>query len=243
MKPMKTDGFLQGLYQISATAKEIVGTLRIDAMGRKYRYAKAGGTALTPGKMTVAAQLNADWVNETPAAAAIGSKIVAITHVAVGADVLAEDYFRGGQLHVNDATGEGHWYPITHSTEVTATSTVLTVTLGEGLRVALTSSSEVTPVPSPFMATATSTTEENEPAGIPLVNVTANYYYWSQVGGEAICLVAGTPAVGSMLTLSSTAGALAAINATLDIDQPYVARAMGTVGVSGEYKPVKLLID
>lgn len=243
MKPRKTDGWLQGIYEISATAKEEVGAVREDLCGRKFRYAKAGATALTPGKMTVAATLNADWVNETPAAAAVGAKTVAITHVAVGTDTLPEDYFKGGQLHVNDATGEGHWYPITHSTAVTATSTVLTLSLSEGLRVAITASSECTPVPSPFMATAISTTEESEPTGIPMVDVTAEYYYWSQVGGEAICLIAGTPAVGSMLTLSATAGALAAINATLDIDQPIVARMIQTAGVATEYKPVKLCFD
>jgi hypothetical protein len=107
MQGLKTQGvWNQGLYEISATAKETVGTLRIDRFGRKYRYAKAGAVALSPGKMTTSPLLNADWTNESvTAAVAVGGKTVTITHVAVGADILPADYFAGGQLQINDEAG------------------------------------------------------------------------------------------------------------------------------------------
>ena len=238
-RPFKKAGFQQGVYQISSTAKETVGTLRILADGRKLRYAKAGASALAAGKMSVAAAVAAAVTNKACPATAIGEKVLTLT---IASATYAEDYFKGGAMHINDAAGEGYAYPIAGSSAVTA-GTSITVTLEEGIKVALTTSSEFTLVHSPWMATVESSTEENLPVGIPVVAVTAEYYYWAQTGGPAIALYAGNNAVGSMLTLSSTAGALAAINSTLDVDQPICAVAWGTVGVSTEYKPVFLKID
>ena len=58
--PMKRTGFQQGLLQESATAKEMVGTLRITRDGRKFRYAKAGGSALAAGKANIVAAGDAE---------------------------------------------------------------------------------------------------------------------------------------------------------------------------------------
>ena len=239
MNPMKTSGWLQGLYETSANAREEVGTMQCDLYGNVYRYAKAGSTALAAGKMTVAAGIASAVTNKNAIAAEIGTKVLNLN---ISSATYAADFFKGGQLQINDADGEGHRYLIMSSSAVSS-GTSISVSLGDGIRKALTESSEFTLVHSPFMATAISTTEENEPTGIPLVDVPAEAYYWSQTKGEGICLITGAPAVGSMLTLSSTAGAVKAIDATLDIDQPYIARMMGTAGVAGEYKPVKLCID
>lgn len=240
----------QGLRDTSETATEIVGTMREDLHGRVYRYSRAGATALAPGKATTAPLLNADWVNETPAAAAIGATQISITHVAVGTDTLPEDYFRGGQLQVNDEAGEGHWYDILHSTAVTATSTTLRLTLEQGLKVAITASSEVTPVPSPFMATVISGTETHEATGTPLCAVPAEYYYWSQTGGSGVYWAnADVAAVGTQLVLSADDGELAPrildydASADADATQAPVAIATGTAGVDTEYKPCKWIID
>ena len=48
---MKTVGFAQGLYEVSSIQKEELGMLRIEPDGRKFRYAKAGAVALSPGKI------------------------------------------------------------------------------------------------------------------------------------------------------------------------------------------------
>lgn len=248
--PQKMGAWNQGLYEISATAKEIVGTKREDMFGNIYRYAKAGATALSPGKMTTAPQLNADWTNESvTTAVAVGGTQVTITHVAVGADVLAADYFKGGQLHINDAAGEGHWYRILSSTAMTATSTTCTFTIEEGVKVALTTSSEATPVPSPYMATVISGTETHNATGTPLVDVTAEYYYWSQTKGLGVYYSDDTPAAGSPLIMSDEDGQLMAwtldLDATADavVTQPVVAIAYGTAGVDVEYKPCIYCID
>ncbi len=253
MKPKKSTlgPWNQGLYEISSTAREIVGTMREDHAGRVYRYARAGATALAPAKNTTAAALNADWVNESVTAQVlVGGTQVSITHGAVDADVLDEDHFRGGQLHINDADGEAHWYPIVYSTAVTATSTTLTLTLDDPVQVALTTSSEATPVPSPYMGTVISATETDEATGVPLVTVTADYYYWSQTRGEGLYWAnTDEAAVGTELILSATDGELSpnilayATTSSVDVTQAPVAVAVGTAGVDGEYKPCKYVID
>jgi len=243
-RPLKKAGFSQGIYAINATQKEELGTMRILSDGRIFRYAKAGASALAAGKMGVAPAIAADVMNEACANAhAIGDYVIEETITSAAADY-AENHFQGGYLQINDATGEGHQYKIQSSTAVATGGTSICLTLEDPIRVALVAAtSEFTIAKSPWQGVTESTTEESLPVGIAPRVVTAAYYYWAQTHGPALALVAGTPAVGSMLTLSSTAGALAAINATLDIDQPICAISWGTVGVSGEYKPVFLRID
>jgi len=241
-KPIKKAGFRQGIMEISSTKKEEIGTLRILQDGRKFRYAKAGASALSAGKMAVAATIASGHVNQTSVAASIGDKQLTLTVTAGTA--IAENQLAGGYLHINDVTGEGYQYAIESNTALAADGTEISINLEEGIKVALTTSSEFTLVHSPWYGTVESDDEESLPVGIAPVAVTAAYYYWAQTGGPAISLVNGTPAVGTMLTLGATpAGALVAINTTLDIDQPICAIAWGTVGVSGEYKPVKLMLD
>lgn len=252
MKPMKTGGWLQGLYEISATAREEVGTLRRDLYGNAYRYAKAGGTALSPGKATTSPAANADWQDIAVAAAvAVGGKQVTLTNTAVGVDTLAADYFKGGQLQINDAAGEGHWYRIVSSTALTAASTAVTVTLDEGIRVALTTSSEGTLVPNPYMGVVVSSTETLQPTGTPLVDVTAEYYYWSQTGGEGVYWAHDdVAAIGSYLVNDAADGELSPwvldLDATADADvvvSPVAIAIQRATPVDTEYCPCRWIID
>ena len=237
--PMKRAGFAQGIYEISKTKKERIGALRILSDGRKFRYGKAGAANLSSGKMGVAAQVAADVTNETAIAAAIGVKVLELT---ITSATYAEDYFKGGYLQINDEAGEGYQYPIESSTAVAA-GTAISITLEEGVKVALTTSSEFTLVHSPWMATVESATDENIPVGIPVVAVTAAYYYWAQTGGVAICLASGSEAVGTRMVLGTTAGSVTAMSGSVDVDVPEVGWQLGTAGVSSEYKPIFLTID
>ena len=239
----KLRGWRQGLHATSSTRKEVIGTLRETHDGRKFRYARAGSSDLTAGKMGVAPTLNASLVNQTMAEAVdVGVKVLTLTITAPGT-AIAEDYFKGGFFQINDGDGEGIQYPILSSSAVAASGTSITITLENGIVTALTTSSEFTLVPSPWMAVTESTTEESLPVGVAPVDVTANYYYWAQTGGVCCSLAAGSHGVGGMLTLASTAGALAEVSSTFDPDQPICGTAWGTAGVSGEYKPVYLKID
>lgn len=241
LKPLKRTGFNQSVFAQSLTKKEELGALRILRDGRKFRYAKAGASALGAGKLAVAAAVNAVVMNEACATAhAIGDVI--FTETITAGTAWDENYFAGGYLQVNDATGEGHQYKILSSSAVTAAGTSITLTLDEPLRVALVAStSEFTLVHSPWMATVESTTL-GLPVGVAPIAVTAAYYYWAQTGGPALALSGNSDAVGKPLFQStSTAGALS--GADTASYYPQVAIAMGTVGVATEYKPVMLNLD
>ena len=243
-KPMKRTGFNQGLFQESATAKQALGTLRITDDGRKFRYCKNGAGALLAGNCVAAAAIGATVMNEACASAhAVGDTL--FTETITAGTAYAENYFRDGFLQINDATGEGHQYRIESSTAVGSAGTSITLTLKDPIRVALVAStSEFTIAHSPYNAVVTTTAEENLCVGVAPIGVTAAYYFWAQTGGPALAVVAGTPAVGTVLTLSGTAGALGAIATPLDVDVAYqVGIAWGTVGVGGESKPVMLTLD
>lgn len=233
--------FSQGLMASSASQMEELGTLRILRDGRKFRYVKADGTGLGAGKACIAPVVVANHINvAVPAASAIGATQLSVT---VGATAVTADQYAEGFLQVNDATGEGYQYKVAGNTACDASGTTI-VQLEEPVAVALVAStSEVSLIPSLYKAVGHTTTEESEPVGIACCAIAANYYGWVQSGGQGIALVAGTPAVGTMLSLSATSGALAALSSTFDIDMAYFARATSTVGVAGEYKPVVLLID
>jgi hypothetical protein len=134
---------------------------------------------------------------------------------------------------------------------MTTTSTTCTFQLETGVKVALTTSSEATPVPSPFMATVLSATETYNAAGTPLVDVTADYYYWSQTGGLGIYWADGDVAApGTSLILGADDGKLIPwvldLSATVDADvvSSVVAIAYGrATPVDTEYCPCVYCID
>lgn len=245
-KPIKRSGFNQGIWAQSATAKEVVGTLRICNNGDGYRYAKNGGTALAIGVALAAPVAASGIVDEACASAhAIGQTI--ITETITAGVAYAENYFRGGWLSINDATGEGYQYPIESSTAVTSSGTSITVTLDRPIVVALTATTtQFTLLPSPWMGVAVTTDEENLFAGVTEMAVTANYFFWAKTKGIATVLSEATSpaAVGAAMTLSATSGALQAIATPLDVDAAYQVGVAGlTPGVDTEYKPVFLTWD
>lgn len=232
-KPIKRAGFAQDIFSESSTAKETVGTIRELPDGRAFVYAKAGSSALAAGKLAVAAAIDADVMNEACASAhSVGDLQFAET---ITSTTVAEDYFAGGYLQINDATGEGHQYKIVSNTAVSA-GTSITLTLEESIRVALTAStSEFTIVHNPAMATVESATL-GFPVGVAPMAVTASYYYWAQIRGMANVLSDDTAAVGKPLNQStSTAGAVS--GSDYASYYPQVGIRMGTAGVATEYKP------
>lgn len=237
-QPLKRTAFSQGIHEVSSVKKEQIGILRILQDGRAFRYAKAGSSALSAGKLTVAAAVAAAVTNKACPAASVGTKQLTLT---IGTATYAENFFAGGYLQINDEDGEGYQYLIESSTAV-SNGTSIVVTLAEGIKKALTTSSKFTLVHSPWIGTEHSATQARIPAGIPPVDVPANYYYWSQVAGVGIGLIAGTPAVGSKLTIGTPAGAMKVLAGASNEICPTVAEIVAT-GVDGQYKPVKLLLE
>ena len=245
---MKVSGWKQGIYDQSPNRLEKLGTLRILSDGRMFRYAKAGATALSAGKMGKAAAINAAHVNETVAVAAVSAYEHKVAITVTAGSAIADGDLIGGYLFIQHGDGLGYNYLIEGNVAITATGTAMVVDLDEPLKVAVATTTEITLCHSPWLGVVENTTQETFPCGIAPIAVTANYYYWCQTHGMAACLgTAGTEAVATMLIQSSTAGALQTISGggatTVDVDQPLVGIVYGTAMVEDEYTPVWLQID
>ena len=240
--PMKRAGFAQGIYQQSVTKKEALGTLRITQDGRKFRYSRAGG-ALAAGGICIGSSINAAHADEIIlAAVAIGTRNLTLTVTAGTA--IAENALADGLFIINDNTGEGHTYIIDGNSAISASETVIYVSLKDPIRVALDTTTEFTLAHNPFASCTQSATSEQIATGVAPIAVTSAYYCWLQTGGPIACLQDTTPAVGTNMVVSTaTAGAVAAATSGIDIDLPIVGYQWGTAGVSGEWQPIFLTID
>jgi len=239
--PLKKTGFAQGLYAISSTAKEVLGTVRFTQDGRKFVYCKAGASALAAGKLNVAEDLDATWVNETgvaTAGVAIGDRTMTLTLTAAGA-AITENQFAGGYLQINDSTGEGHQYLIQYSSAVALSGTSISIALAEPIRVALTSSSDFTLVSPAGWKVTESATASKLAVGVSPVVVTAAYFFWNQVAGDAPVLIHGTPAIA--VSVDRSLEIAGAVKAMATVTKQLVGY-MRETGVDGEYKPVRLML-
>lgn len=229
----------QGIYEESSTAKHPVGTRMQLADGRVYYYAKADASGLTKALLCMSPAVTANHNNQAvAAAAAAGTKSVSCT---LGATACTADQYAEGYLVINDAAGEGHYYKIKSHGTSTAGSEAITVTLYDPIQVALTTSSEYTLVPNPFMGITNTATEENSPAGVPMMAVTASYYAWVQTWGVCSVLRKDTTALGAQLIPASTSGGVVGHTATNNvlITMPPVGLAIST-GVDTEHNPIFL---
>ena len=242
-KPLKPRGWSFGVYEQASAipAGEIVGSLRITADGKKWRLAKAS-EALAVGKMTHATQAVAAHLDEAiTAAVAIGERVLTLTVTAGTA--IAQNQLAGGALSVNSGTGAGHRYPIQSNSAISASGTTIYVVLEEPIRVALDTTSTFDLLQSLWYNTALSTTDENFATGVTPIAVTSGYYYFSQTGGDATCLIAGTVAVGTNLILSATEGAVTTIATDVDVDVPIVGYVTHVATTAADYGPIFLIID
>ena len=234
---MKVQGFAQGLYSTSADKKERLGTIRITDDGRTFRYALNGTTALTTGVTTTMIGVTADHIERTIVTApAIGDYEVQVT---VSTSAVTADSYADGYLQVNKTTGTGQSYLIDSNTSCASAGTTI-VTLKDPIRVAPTTSSEVSLIPNPWYGTIVQATETTGPAGVTVCAVPASHYYWSQTGGFGCVLSKGTDAVGSWQEHGAT-------NGSADIENGYLSCRIGqvisTANVATEYKPIWLQID
>lgn len=237
-QPMKLS-FTQDVTETSPAKREAVGALRITADGRKFRYAKAGSAALAAGSMGQAPAAVANHLNLTGTTAAVGDRVLTVS---VGATAVAENAYEDGFLQATGTDGSGRQYRVLSNIACAAGGSVV-LTLAEGLRAAISSDTALSLVPSPWCGVTASATEENLPVGVTPCDVPAGHYYFAQTGGVSCCLAAGTPAVGTMLVPGATAGSLAAMNATLDVDQPVAGVAFGVAGTDGGCSPCFLTLD
>lgn len=196
----------EGIWTPTASQKYATGTLYEpdDGSGRKFRYCKNAAVALTKGLMLQQAAAVTNWQNEvqtTGTAAAVGDKKITI-YVATAPTANEWD---DGYLIIQDGAGEANMYTIASHT-VPASGTLVTVYIADagGIRTATAVTSEVTVVKNLYRDVIVHpvTTATGIPVGVPLVDVTANYYFWAQTKGPCPMVVDA----GDTITIGAPAG-------------------------------------
>jgi len=223
----------QGIYEISSTAKAVLGT-RVRVGDRVFHYAYAGGVALAAGVLLEPATAVVAEEGKKPSAAVAQYATTFTLKTAA-----AQSNAAGGYIFTHETTGEGYAYKIKKATANADTSTYTDLVLYDPIRVALTTSSEVAIMNSPYYdLDIHTTTEENFAVGVAPTAVTANYYFWCQTWGPAPVLQTGSDAAGSIMTPAGTAGGI-----TTQVGFTYnIVGVQLYAGTSTEYQPVYLRI-
>jgi hypothetical protein len=235
---------LQDVYTESETQKYGLGTKYTDwdyGQKRTFRYCKNGAVALSKGLMTQGPVQIANHEEHVGGAGTVGA--VGDTEITVGLTMttalLANEY-DDGVVIIPKVTGLGEMYGIvSHTNSITPV-----IQLADKIRTALDTTSEITLVHNPHrgvLVNATTTTAP--PTGVPLIGVTAAYYFWAQTGGPAPLLVdtAETIVIGEPVgypAAIAVAGACG-VNAVTDMEWGIV----GSVAPAAEYACVYLTLD
>jgi len=193
--------------------------------GRKYRYARAGGTALTVGNLLQAAAETTAHQGLAFAAAALGATTVTTTSTVT---VTANQY-AGGYITVSVTPDLGAVYKI--KSHPAATAATVTLTLEEGLRTAWTTATRADLVANPYAAVIVApTTVTGLLVGVAVNDLTANQYGWIQVQGPCNVLAdsAGVAVAGEVSASNATAGAVESFVS----GQQVVGRAMSGIAAS-----------
>ena len=223
-----------GLLEISATQKAPLGH-RIQFDGRTFYYARAGGTALAPGKLCKAGYVS-DHINKAVAATAnVGTYNVTLT-TASASTTCTEGY-----LQINDAAGEGIQYKIKEAAANATTATSTDLVLYDAIATQLTTSSEATILYHPLAYVTVCSAITDIIVGVPPVTVTADYYFWLQTWGPACVLSEGVPAAGTVVEVGVGSNEVAGTT-TCNADTALGVGVQMLVGVTTEYKPVMLRI-
>lgn len=197
-------------YAQSATKLFPIGTKLIRGE-QVWRYCYAGDTALNiaaPLQSPVIIHGEADDDIEGLSATAIGSNIVYLTSTASldTAPANERDEYAEGYLYFNNEAGEGQCRKIKHSEPFTGTAEI-EIELYEDLTIGtILSTSAAGIVRNPYwMVVATEALVSGMCVGVPGIEVTENYYFWSQTGGPCAVIIANAISLGTVAVVGTTA--------------------------------------
>lgn len=169
----------QDLYEESSSPKHKLGE-RLVIGDRVFRYMKAGANNLLAGYI-VGAPITMISEDTVTVAHGVGENEVTITANGITANQFAEGY-----LVVDEGTGAGETYKIKGNTPTDGNGLIKVQLYDELATAWSTSDTDVTLIPSPYNGVIVCPTDKIIlPVGVPLINVTANYYFWGQTWGPA----------------------------------------------------------
>lgn len=205
----------------------------------------ATGTTVAEGKLYQNAALIGNHQNLVVAAvqaySANGNVPAKIT-VTLGGTAVTANQYAGGYLAVVDGAGEGQLLKIASHPAQSSTTGNVAITLEDGPSTAITTSSEVSLLPATGKDVIIHpTTASNSAFGLAMYPIAADAYGFFLVQGVGNALAYGAPAVGTAISYS--AGAAGAVSGTPYAGNVLTGAVLGQaaiLGVSGEYRPVKM---
>ena len=241
------------------SAKQLfpLGTRGVTRDGRIYRYAKAGGTALTKGTLCEAAAPHALATSTDTRLNRACTTTHAEAHISttmVASGTVAKDYWKDGYLFVSDTTGTGGQFVHIKGNTVSSSGTcsgttgcVLTFYPDSQAEESLTTASTVAPVKNMYdsIVVATAGGNVNALVGVPNQEVTAAYYFWLQTWGPCAVRQETTVApLGSAIVSSTgtTGGAVECSSCTTSADYSpvTVGQLLGAAQASLEFIFIEL---
>lgn len=230
----------EGLYTPTVDQKHRLGSTVGDGLGRRWRYIKAGATALYPALMTCAEAPAAEVVEivQTGMASAIGDTRVNV--LATTASGITDGQLVDGWYVVNKVTGLAHAYAIANNTWVTG-DTVMSLDLHEPIRVATDATSEATLRKSLYTdLIVQATTPTALSIGVPNMEIAIGYYGWVQYRGPCAMTVdtGETLTIGCMCGGAATAAVAGAVGVCA-VTEPFYGHAI-TIGAADETALINL---
>ena len=191
----------QGIFEESSVQHANLGTRIAFEDGRVYRYAKNGATALAAGKFVKAGALVAQINKAVTTAVSVGNNDITLT--TTSAITTAND----GYLQINTGSGmTGQQYKIKTCAAKATTATSTDFVLYDPIAVALTTSAYGSVLYNPYEQCQVVAAQTDLVLGVPVIPVTAEYYFWLQTWGPACVLSEGTPAAGYSVTVGGNSG-------------------------------------
>lgn len=198
-----------------------------DATHRKFVYCKNGGTALGKSKMVQTPAHDAELITslaQTAYGVAAGQQTFDV--LMTTGNGVTKNSLRDGWMLVSDgATAMGDMY-LVRSNKWTTSDTVLSVTIADdgGLRTVIAATDDVCFIGSKYTGLIVTTeAPAGGPVGVPLVDVTASYYFWAQFAGytpiftdDTDTIVVGDPVMLSVDTTAASDGTVCLVDASAD---------------------------
>lgn len=241
--PPTLTGPAGNILEYGTTQLHPLGTVMGTRDGRRFRYVKAGASALVVGNVVQAPAQITTHDQLTPAAAAIGATAIVPTLDATNA--VTENQYAEGWAVIDTTPGLGFAYPIkSHLAAAASAAVTLQLYADATVQVALTTDSRVTLTPNPFKGVIQCpvTTLTGAIVGVAVAPIAANNFGWVQYEGACGVLIAGTPAVGAAVGVPATAAGAVVIDGAATSGLFVVGRMMVT-GVDGKVLPVLLSIS
>ncbi|MGD9827131.1 MAG: hypothetical protein AB7E70_20165 [Hyphomicrobiaceae bacterium] len=173
---------------------------------RRWRFARAGATALAAGKVYQSEVPDANFDTlAVPTAAVVGQRYIDVTLPAnsVAADLWAQGY---AVIEAAAGSGPGRQYKVkTHVGSAGSETLRIYLEAGDGLQTALTTADKVTMIKSPYADVIIHPAPPTAlVVGVPNAAIPATDYGWLQVGGPCPVLVVGTMVIGGGVIATGT---------------------------------------